>query len=53
MEYNTPKFRNVEINATVLNLMYIYMMIYSPVKELHTIFCSYLTLPRSEWTALT
>lgn len=38
MEYNTPKFRNAEINARVLNLMHIYMMIYSPVKQLYTLF---------------
>lgn len=52
MEYNTAKFRNAEINARVPNLMYIYMMTYSPVKQLHTIFFSYLTLPHPEWTEL-
>lgn len=55
MEYNTPNFRNVEINARVLNLMHIYMMmLYSPVKQLYILFFffSYLTLPHSEWTEL-
>lgn len=26
MEYNTQKYRNAEINARVLNLMYIYIL---------------------------
>lgn len=39
MEYNAPNFRNVETNARVLNLMHIYMMmIFSPVKQLYTLF---------------
>lgn len=46
MEYNTPNFRNVEINARVLNLMHIYMMmLYSPVKQLYILFFFFFFLP--------
>lgn len=53
MEYNTPKFRNEEINTRVLNLMYIYTMVYSPVKQLRTTGFPYLTLSHSDWAAPT